>query len=873
MRRYAVSEGLFYAEIAGDKDMRKAAKAVLGSSEWQSSGLSSIAHRTDFKEVKRRPGFLYVANRAISSRTNRNFDHFTAEDLASTDPGEGYRTFIGRPVFVEHENDNHRRTRGVNIAAALHDDINPDGSPDTWVKVLKEIDPVAFPKLAKHLLNGSINRTSMGVDFKFSLCSKCGNQAFTEAEYCEHLPIAKGAFYEEPNQRTGGVSQRRVVEVCRKLSFFEDTFIVTNPADPTAVILGVDSSHLPKSRATSGSTLRAAASQKTRALRELVLPHDVNTLARDICPICGGENTFAGGRCSVCGAIEPPHSFMEPDTDVAGRVQQMVDEQMGDGEYQDGDETPDGLGVDHADPDVTNLDGQEQPDLECDNCGATFFSAQQDMQDGQPFIAPAANQAPAINDFAPLDALTQEQHSPDYNATDNPSTAQEAQEEALEQEQAQSDMASESDEGWSEDAQCPVCGVGQLLPIQELQGAPGADEGSQDGDPDADPDDDGLHSHGSAYRQSISTNVEMASLNDHFRRTPVTTSRRATPNRTRSNVQTISSASVVSALNNLNRRLKRNDAVMLRQAALIDVLQTRNETLERQMAHMAAVSGQGKPLGEIATVGRKRAALIMRRAASAANPAQPVGEPQGQPAPESEWDAMQPGAMTDVTAVGSSPLTNVMSDAMTSVTEPYGVYANTPLGLNRTDLTVPVAGTQYQVPPNMSIVPVDVRAAQSNPETAYPWTIGPNGQPAVLPPGSSVGNPPSVGQVGESVPEEKKAYAAMRLARLRIEAKVAQGDDLSVAAAIDSSGMSIGDIHREINTLTQVAAANRPGLAGPSDQTRYMVPQMASTASTSDVVGRTRTMPSMASTDAASNIRITPGVNATKVSKDELLFI
>src|SRR3954464_9793432 len=94
------------------------------------------AHRHNFT-YEPRPGFLYVRSRAISSRCNDNFDEFPAPEIE-----KAYRTFVGKPVFVNHHNDNHRRARGVIIDAALHEDTNPDGSPDTWVEVLHEIDAV-----------------------------------------------------------------------------------------------------------------------------------------------------------------------------------------------------------------------------------------------------------------------------------------------------------------------------------------------------------------------------------------------------------------------------------------------------------------------------------------------------------------------------------------------------------------------------------------------------------------------------------------------------------------------------------------------------------------------------------------------------------
>lgn len=195
--------------------------------------LRRLAHRVEF-DYEPRPGFLYVRSRAISSRCNDNFDEFPAAEIKAA-----YKTFIGKPVFVNHHNDNHRRARGVIIDAALHEDRNADGSPDTWAEVLMEVDAVRFPKLAKAILAGHIDRTSMGTDVAYSICSACNNKASSPAEYCDHIPRMKGKriYRATASGRKEGVLIR---ETCYGLGFFENSLLVEEPADPTAYVWGVD---------------------------------------------------------------------------------------------------------------------------------------------------------------------------------------------------------------------------------------------------------------------------------------------------------------------------------------------------------------------------------------------------------------------------------------------------------------------------------------------------------------------------------------------------------------------------------------------------------------------------------------------------------
>jgi uncharacterized Zn finger protein (UPF0148 family) len=193
---------------------------------WHKTG-----HRAVFSYLPK-PGFIYVRSRAISSRCNDNYDMFPAAEIK-----QAYQTFIGKPVFVNHINEDHRQMRGLIIDAALHEDINPDKSPDTWVEVLMEVDGKTYPKLAQAILNGDIDRTSMGCDVKISKCSYCGNEATSPLEYCSHIPGKKGQriFRPTPDGRKEGVL---VFEICSGLAFFENSLLVEPPADPTAAILG-----------------------------------------------------------------------------------------------------------------------------------------------------------------------------------------------------------------------------------------------------------------------------------------------------------------------------------------------------------------------------------------------------------------------------------------------------------------------------------------------------------------------------------------------------------------------------------------------------------------------------------------------------------
>lgn len=214
--------------------LKKFANAVLlDAVEHPRTGLIRNAARHEF-QYEPQHGMVYSRSRMISSRVNDNWDGFPAPEI---DPGRidrGWRTFLGKPVFVNHHNENHHRMRGLIVDATVHHHTTPQGKPDTWVEGLMEIDAITFPKLARAVLKRDIERTSMGVDVDYSICSACENKATDTFSYCQHIPGQKGRKF----QKSGSRKSRYIFETCYGLRFFENSLLVEEPADPTAFTLG-----------------------------------------------------------------------------------------------------------------------------------------------------------------------------------------------------------------------------------------------------------------------------------------------------------------------------------------------------------------------------------------------------------------------------------------------------------------------------------------------------------------------------------------------------------------------------------------------------------------------------------------------------------
>jgi len=318
---------------------------------------------------KPRPGYIYPRVRAISARINKNFDGFPSVELQ-----KAAHTFQGRPVFVNHNNQDPERTRGVILASQYH-----GLSEDPHITILPEVDAQTFPNLARDIINGDMDSVSMGCDVDNSTCSYCGNVATTAEQFCDHILNNKG---QELTKLVNNQPKRILVfEICRGLNFFEISFVF-DPADETAVMQdllvpeGVKMASnqyggwintTATTNAASGAVstiilntqpMARTASSTYLAYGEMIAPPKVDTLRDDdVCPQCGSP--FNGIECDNCGYITPPEELQDPDTEKAGGVRDDddADDESGDLDYfGDEDDSDDDDDEDESDEDE---DGDE----------------------------------------------------------------------------------------------------------------------------------------------------------------------------------------------------------------------------------------------------------------------------------------------------------------------------------------------------------------------------------------------------------------------------------------------------------------------------------------------------------------------------------
>ena len=227
---------------------------------------------------KFKQGFVYSVVRAISARVNQNFDGWPSEELKKS-----YKTFLGKPVFVNHANDDPTLARGRVVAARYIDAGN-----DKYIEVIQETDGERFPKLAKVLIGGDLDSVSMGVEAKLTICSYCQNKAVNEEDFCDHVLHHKGEYLPR-TAANGETEQVLVYESCRDLHFFELSYVF-DPADETAVVSKV------------------LTANKKRAFGEIEAPAQVDTLRKD--EVSVDDDDFYS-------YVDPPKEFQDPDLDEA----------------------------------------------------------------------------------------------------------------------------------------------------------------------------------------------------------------------------------------------------------------------------------------------------------------------------------------------------------------------------------------------------------------------------------------------------------------------------------------------------------------------------------------------------------------------------
>jgi len=167
----------------------------------------------------------------ISDLPNTNGDSASAAELLRFNPDAGvqaYRTWVGKPTHVEHDNKILDRAKGVIFDVMLKPMPGFVGNHFKCVKLLG-FDRTKDPILVSGILNGSINTYSMGMWFKTYTCSVCGNRVGPGGgRQCDHTQVRRKTYMRPDGQL--------VFRRCEGILGFETSAVV----DPAYVVANSD---------------------------------------------------------------------------------------------------------------------------------------------------------------------------------------------------------------------------------------------------------------------------------------------------------------------------------------------------------------------------------------------------------------------------------------------------------------------------------------------------------------------------------------------------------------------------------------------------------------------------------------------------------
>jgi len=143
------------------------------------SGKESKGWFEDFKNDKGQDSVKWISPDGIQPYKNANGDIFGETHLV-----KAYKNWIGRPLCRDHQSDSIDGIRGIIV------DVYYDPKYKR-VHALAALDRKNYGDLARKVEAGYANSVSMGTGVGRSICTECGNVAFTERDYCPCVKTRK----------------------------------------------------------------------------------------------------------------------------------------------------------------------------------------------------------------------------------------------------------------------------------------------------------------------------------------------------------------------------------------------------------------------------------------------------------------------------------------------------------------------------------------------------------------------------------------------------------------------------------------------------------------------------------------------------------
>lgn len=132
----------------------------------------------------------------ITDTPNRNGVSFPSKETAMFSPSHGmphYKTWIGKPTYEEHDNQDIRKAKGIILDAVM----NPIRGYPKFYKIvtLLAFDRTKDRGLYNRIKTGILNSYSMGAFVGEYRCSFCGAKSSKLKQTCSHIDPMSVNFY------------------------------------------------------------------------------------------------------------------------------------------------------------------------------------------------------------------------------------------------------------------------------------------------------------------------------------------------------------------------------------------------------------------------------------------------------------------------------------------------------------------------------------------------------------------------------------------------------------------------------------------------------------------------------------------------------
>ena len=187
--------------------------------------------------------YVYFRSRAITADVpNGNGDLFLSSNLK-----ECYKTFIGKPLFIEHNSKDIDNRIGKIFSAKWVEGTGKDGKPDKYIETLCGVDVIRSPEYAQFVREGNTKgkTVSMGCTVAKCTCSVCSKSYTTSSAICPHMDFTspffvKGQKYNgQVNMAFPIIPENPIIYEINEDVIFNELSLVEFPADPNAHVFEI----------------------------------------------------------------------------------------------------------------------------------------------------------------------------------------------------------------------------------------------------------------------------------------------------------------------------------------------------------------------------------------------------------------------------------------------------------------------------------------------------------------------------------------------------------------------------------------------------------------------------------------------------------